>query len=195
MKLLTAFKTLTICLAILTITGCKDSAKSENDNKAEDTITTQKTGFKDLNEQSSDQSEELKTKDTTTTAKEKNTDYSGTYTNLAYSENNGCECYCLEIEAGKSSELCLKPDELYMEAYFRKVGDEIHVFYKGASVKSEENDIPWKDLDTGTPVAIFSKVSTNEYKLDWKGFQIDGKTAVDYALLGKKTLEGTYKLK
>jgi len=195
MKLLTAIKTCTICLAILTITGCKDSANSESENKVEDTITTQKTGFKDLKEQSSDQSEEASTTDTTSTAEETNTDYSGIYTNLAYAENNGCECYCLEIEVGKSSELCLKPGELYMEADFRKVGNEIHVFYKGASVKSKQNDIPWNDLDTGTPVAIFSKVSTNEYKLDWKGFQIDGKTAVDYALLGKKTLEGTYKLK
>ena len=195
MKLLTAFKTCTICLTMLTITGCKDSTNSENENKAEDTITTHKNGFQDLNEQSSDQSEEASITDTTSTAEEKNTDYSGTYTNLAYTEDSNCECYCLEIAAGKSSEICLKPGELYMEADFRKVGNEIHVFYKGASVKSKQNDIPWNDLDTGTAVATFSKVSTNQYKLDWKGFQIDGKTAVDYALLGKKTLEGTYKLK
>lgn len=181
-----------MCLAMLTMTGCKDS---EKENKAEDTITTQKTGFKNLNEQSSDQSEEAITTDTTSTAEEKNTDYSGTYTNLAFAEESNCECYCLEIEAGESSELCLKPGELYMEADFRKVGDEIHVFYKGASVKSKQNEIPWSELDTGTAVATFSKVDANEYKLDWKGFQIDGKTAVEYALLGKKTLEGTYKLK
>lgn len=180
---------------MLTMTGCKDSANSENENKVEDTITTQKTGFKDLNKQSSDQSEEASTTDTTSTAEEKNTDYSGTYTNLAFAEESNCECYCLKIEAGKSSELCLKPGELYMQADFRKVGNKIHVFYKGASVKSNQNDIPWNDLDTGTAVATFSKVSANEYKLDWKGFQIDGKTAVEYALLGKKTLEGTYKLK
>ncbi|WPY99249.1 hypothetical protein [Christiangramia sp. OXR-203] len=195
MKLLTAFKTCTICLTMLTITGCKDSTNSENENKAEDTITTHKNGFKDLNEQSSDQAEEASIMDTTSTAKEKNTDYSGTYTNLAFAEESNCECYCLEIEAGKSSEICLKPGELYMEADFRKVGNDIHVFYKGASVKSKQNDIPWNDLDTSTAVATFSKVSANQYKLDWKGFQIDGKTAVDYALLGKKTLEGTYKLK
>jgi hypothetical protein len=180
---------------MLTITGCKDSTNSENENKAEDTITTHKNGFKDLNEQSSDQAEEASIMDTTSTAKEKNTDYSGTYTNLAFAEESNCECYCLEIEAGKSSEICLKPGELYMEADFRKVGNDIHVFYKGASVKSKQNDIPWNDLDTSTAVATFSKVSANQYKLDWKGFQIDGKTAVDYALLGKKTLEGTYKLK
>jgi len=29
--------------------------------------------------------------------------------------------------------------------------------------------------------------------LDWKGFYIDGELAVDYAIYGKKTLEGTYK--
>ena len=58
MKLLTAFKTCTICLTMLTITGCKDSTNSEIENKAEDTITTHKNGFQDLNEQSSDQSEE-----------------------------------------------------------------------------------------------------------------------------------------
>jgi hypothetical protein len=29
--------------------------------------------------------------------------------------------------------------------------------------------------------------------LDWKGFSIDGELAVDYAIFGKKTLEGTYK--
>ncbi|MFV9482950.1 hypothetical protein ACNI3T_03880 [Christiangramia sp. ASW11-125] len=195
MKLLTAFKTCTICLTMLTITGCKDSTNSEIENKAEDTITTHKNGFKDLNEQSSDQAEEASITGTTSTAEKKNTDYSGTYTNLAFAEESNCECYCLEIEAGKSSEICLKPGELYMEADFRKVGNEIHVFYKGASVKSKQNDIPWNDLDTGTAVATFSKVSANQYKLDWKGFQIDGKTAVDYALLGKKTLEGTYKLK
>ena len=34
MKLLTAFRTFTICLAILTMIACKDSANSEDENKA-----------------------------------------------------------------------------------------------------------------------------------------------------------------
>ncbi|WP_026915252.1 hypothetical protein [Christiangramia portivictoriae] len=195
MKQFTALKTCLYSLMLLSILGCNNSANSNKENKAKDTIVAQKNLSNTEEEQEPDKPKKVQSKDTTGTLGQSKTDYSGTYTNLAFTEDQNCECYCLEIQVGSSSELCLKPGELYMEANFKKVGDEIHVFYQGASVKSKQNDIPWNDLDTGTAVAVFSKVGENEYQLDWKGFQIDGKTAVDYALLGKKTLEGTYKLK
>jgi len=199
-KVISVLKLVVFSLAITLVVSCQD-AKKENsvppktESSEDKAIESPERNFSKSTKVDSTNFNKIPNSSKSTPEPESNQDYSGTYINLAHINDNDCNCYCLEIVAGSSGELCLKPGELFMEANFRKVGESIHIFFKSASVNSTQNDIPWNEIDTGTAVATFSKTGPNEFKLDWKGFQIDGKTAVDYALLGKKTLEGTYKLK
>ena len=120
-------------------------------------------------------------------------DFAGTYINTEHADDN-CMCYCLEV-TNSSSELCLKENELYINARFEKQDDNINVYYSGKSSRTSNSDIPWEKFEKGTPIAVLMANNDGTYKLDWKGFTIDGDIAVDYALLGKKTLEGNYKKK
>ncbi|QYA25509.1 hypothetical protein G3I01_08305 [Gramella sp. MT6] len=120
---------------------------------------------------------------------------SGTYLNTEHQEDTSCKCYCLEVATSGSTELCLKENEMYINARFQQDGNNINIFYTGKSTRTTAENIPWDRFQTGTPIAILSPEPNGDLKLDWKGFRIDGEIAIDYALLGKKTLEGTYKKK
>lgn len=120
---------------------------------------------------------------------------SGTYLNSEHQEDTSCKCYCIEVSTSGSSELCLKENEVYIKARFKSDGNNINIFYTGKSPATTAEKIPWDKFDTGTPIAVLSPEPNGDLKLDWKGFRIDGEIAIDYALLGKKTLEGTYKKK
>ena len=119
---------------------------------------------------------------------------SGTYINTEHTADNNCKCFCIEITEG-TSELCLKENEIYIDARFVKKGENMEIYYSGKSSGSSDQEIPWDKFETGTPIAVISPEPGGNFKLDWKGFSIDGKIAIDYALYGKKTLEGTYKKK
>lgn len=119
---------------------------------------------------------------------------SGLYLKTDNPEDGNCSCYCLDIKTSGTSELCLSKDKLYINGRFEQNGKTINIFYAGKSSKTQNNDLPWDKFDKTQPVAVLSP-SADGYKLDWKGFKINGEVAVDYALFGKKTLEGTYKLK
>lgn len=120
---------------------------------------------------------------------------SGTYYHTQHKDDASCTCYCLEINSGGNSELCLKENELYINARFQKNGKNFDVYYLGKSSKTSNNEIPWDKFETGTPIAVLSPEGDGTLKLDWKGFSQNGEIALDYALYGKKTLEGTYKKK
>lgn len=119
----------------------------------------------------------------------------GTYLNTDHQEDTSCKCYCLEVATGGSSELCLKENEMYINARFQQDGNKINIFFNGRSTETPAENIPWDKFETGIPIAVLSLEPNGDLKLDWKGFRIDGEIAIDYALLGKKTLEGTYKKK
>ena len=93
----------------------------------------------------------------------------------------------------KSTELCLSEDEIYINARYAQAGDGVNMYYVSPSNKKTNEDLPWKEFDTNTPIAVLSAGKNGNMVLDWKGFSIDGELAVDYAIYGKKTLEGTYK--
>ncbi len=121
--------------------------------------------------------------------------HSGTYLKTDQQEDLSCKCYCLEVSIGGTSELCLKENEMYIYARFEQDGNNINIFYKSRSDKTPAEKIPWDKFETGMPIAVLSPEPNGDLKLDWKGFRIDGEIAIDYALLGKKTLEGNYKKK
>ncbi|MCH4824092.1 hypothetical protein ML462_13015 [Gramella lutea] len=119
----------------------------------------------------------------------------GLYLNSGEQQDLPCNCNCVDINFSSTSELCLKKDELYINARFEENGNNVNVYFVNLASSSSNEEIPWDNFETGTPIAVLSHEGNNRLKLDWKGFSEDGKIAVDYALLGKKTLEGTYKKK
>ncbi len=119
---------------------------------------------------------------------------SGVYIKDNHTEDSNCNCYCIDVTTTGNAELCLKEGALYINSRFSKNGNDINIYYAGKSSKTTDADIPWDQFETGTPIAVISP-NKNGFKLDWKGFSINGDLAMDYAILGKKTLEGTYKRK
>jgi len=108
--------------------------------------------------------------------------------------DDDCNCYCIVIEKDNSCELCLLEDELYISTKFEEEGDVINVYYVGPGKRNTDNtDLPWDEFDTNEPIAVFTRGDDKTMKLDWKGFNINGELALDYAIYGKKTLEGDYK--
>lgn len=111
------------------------------------------------------------------------------------SKDDDCSCSCFELKMDQNSELCLKEDEIYIQARFSEAADgKVNVFYVKPSENNTNKDLPWDKFDTNTPIATLTPAGQG-VKLDWKGFSIDGELAVDYAIYGKKTLEGTYNKK
>ncbi|WP_081209023.1 hypothetical protein [Salegentibacter sediminis] len=103
-----------------------------------------------------------------------------------------CECYCVDIISSGQSELCLKENEIYINARFSQSGNTTLVYFSAPSAKNTNDELPWEDFDTNTPIAEITPTADG-MDLDWKGFSINGELAVDYAIYGKKTLEGSYK--
>lgn len=108
---------------------------------------------------------------------------------------DGCNCYCLEISFSTPTQLCIAPDDIYINARFTPNGNAKANVYFVEMVRSEtkENEIPWGDLDKNTPIATAELQPDGTLKFDWLGFAINGELAVDYAIFGKKSLEGIYK--
>lgn len=106
-----------------------------------------------------------------------------------------CNCKCIDLEFDKTSEFCIVKDKIYINARCQKTGQNTADIYF-VNLSREENPerkIPWQDFDTTTPIASVEFKSDGTAELDWIGFNIDGKLATDYAIYGKKSLEGTYK--
>ncbi|HET8753087.1 MAG TPA: hypothetical protein VFM59_01920 [Salinimicrobium sp.] len=109
--------------------------------------------------------------------------------------SQGCACSCFEISFSGTTELCVAPNNIYISAKFTKTGpDSAEVFLvEPLRVQNVEREIPWNDFDKNIPVATIKMMPNGEMKMDWIGFSIGGELAVDYAIYGKKALEGTYK--
>ncbi len=120
-------------------------------------------------------------------------DISGRYIKTNHTEDTNCSCYCVTVTMGGTSELCLSKNELYINVRYSGNQNQLNIYYTGKSKKTSNKDLPWDKFETNIPIAVLNPTTDGGLKLDWKGFTIDGEIAVDYALFGKKTLEGTYK--
>ncbi|WP_029035552.1 hypothetical protein [Salinimicrobium terrae] len=106
-----------------------------------------------------------------------------------------CNCNCIEIDFDRPTEWCIDKDKLYITARTQKTGENsAEVYFVSASREVEpDREIPWNDFDKNTPVATINFTEDGGAELDWLGFSTNGEISTDYALYGKKTLEGTYK--
>lgn len=107
-----------------------------------------------------------------------------------------CNCNCVEIDFQDATVLCLDTKSgLSIFARFEKVSDsEVHVYYVQPKNTDNINDekIPWGQFDTTVPIAVVSYSGSGAFDMDWKGFSINREIAADYAIYGKKNLEGSY---
>ncbi len=122
---------------------------------------------------------------------------SGTYLKIGEEIDNSCDCYCLTINYTGNSELCLTPSKVFINTRLVKESNILtNIFLVAPSSKnSEGKDIPWEKFDKNSPIATLNLKPDGKVEMDWLGFTINGDLAIDYAILGKKTLEGNYKKK
>lgn len=106
-----------------------------------------------------------------------------------------CACYCINLTYSGTTELCLKEETIFVTARMSRAnGDLVNLYFvEAASRNTEGDDIPWNDFDKNTPIATITPAANGQMELDWLGFTINGDLAMDYAIYGKKTLEGNYK--
>lgn len=187
-----------ICCLFLSLASCQDEKNnSENSTSEEIENFTEADSSDDATGTSTKNSSQTATKkDSIATAEKSSEDLlAGKYIHTDYLDDINCSCHCLEVKNSGTAELCLKENDLYINGRFQKQGEHINIYFSGKSGKTSNTDIPWDKFEKGTPIAVLTPAGNNTFNLDWKGFTIDGDIAVDYALLGKKTLEGTYKKK
>lgn len=106
-----------------------------------------------------------------------------------------CNCNCIDISFDGPTEWCIVQDKVYINARSERTGENTADLYfvNVARDENAERTIPWEEFDTQTPIASIEFQPDGSAKLDWKGFSTGGKIATDYAIYGKKTLEGTYR--
>lgn len=122
---------------------------------------------------------------------------SGMYVKTGEKTDANCGCYCLDLNFDSTSQMCLVPNEMYINTRLQKnSNNSIDVFLVGPTDRNTGGkDIPWDKFDKNTPIAQITPSSNGELELDWLGFKTNGDLAIDYAIYGKKTLEGNYKKK
>jgi len=122
---------------------------------------------------------------------------SGTYIKIGEEIDNSCACYCLNINYTGNTEMCLTPAKVFINTRLVKESNQLtNIFLVAPSSKNTEGkDIPWDKFDKNIPIATLKTTPDGKIEMDWLGFTINGDLALDYAILGKKTLEGNYKKK
>lgn len=181
-----------VCAILLSLsTSCKDNSK--NDQTGESVQKENKIDPKD-ELGSSPQDQPIEQTEAEAEPEKETTAINGQYIKSDHPEDTNCNCYCLDVQLNSVAELCLKDQELYIDGRFEQDGNNINLYYSGKSSRTQNSEIPWDKFEKNTPIAVLSPTA-NGMKLDWKGFSINGEIAVDYALYGKKTLEGNYKKK
>ena len=113
------------------------------------------------------------------------------------SESSSCECNCVDVNFEQATQLCLdKKSGLSIMAKYKRMPEGTVGIYFDAP-KSEngiaDKSIPWEDFDKNTPIAKITYSRDNAFDLNWIGFNIEGELATDYAIYGKKNLEGSYR--
>ncbi|SDR66786.1 hypothetical protein SAMN04487764_0099 [Gillisia sp. Hel1_33_143] len=187
---------------LLTLLGCKnDQSDQEYDSSANSNTSYSISGKSERNRQSKDS---LNLSNSTTNSeineaseKLKESFPLGNYIKVGEETDSNCNCYCISINYSDISTFCLVQNEMYINVKFvQNQSGSTDVYYIDISDRNKQGkEIPWNDFDTDSPIANITNIDGNTFELDWLGFKINGDLAKDYAIYGKKTLEGKYKIK
>lgn len=109
-------------------------------------------------------------------------------------DQTATDCNSIEISYDRPTEWCIDKDKMYINARCQKTGaNTADVYFVSASREnSPDKELPWEEFDTNTPVATLTFQPDGSAELDWLGFTKNGELVTEYALYGKKSLEGTY---
>ena len=194
-----------ILLAMAFLGLCMFSCKNAEENEGYDAVSNTGTEVSPvdsgvLKEDGAENEMETKTEpanmDEDSKVKTADKTVTGQYIKVGDEVAENCSCYCVDITFESTSKLCLVPDKMAANVRFERHDNNINVFLV-SPVPSKEGgkDIPWDQFDKNKPIAQITPQSNGELKLDWLGFTINNDLAIDYAIYGKKTLEGIYKKK
>lgn len=204
-----AFPLFAFLAVFLLTTSCKDSSTSENESNDQpapkeqpSSITTthnekkETKTFQDGVAIEEDKADSTPAKDITKHDAPPAA-LSGNFIKMGEEMDNSCACYCVNVNYSGNSELCLTPSKIFINVRMAKSNDKItNIYFVNPSSKNTEGkDIPWNKFDKNAPIATITSKENGEITLDWLGFSLNGDLAIDYAILGKKTLEGNYKKK
>ena len=187
-------KLLFIGLIMITTLACQENKKSStSEGDAEKEISTSESN--DVVQSEQQRKEKASREETEANTKKTIADWNGKFIKVD-AENNVCDCNCIELNFQGPATLCIDQNAgIDIQVKFTKDNDVVNIHYLNGSGNIEEkNPIPWADFDKNNIIATITR-NGSQLNLDWKGFTIDQKLATDYAILGKKNLEGTYKRK
>lgn len=184
----------TFCF-LLILGSCKN--QGSGDNNSETGSGLEKPQSESTTESGSDKDHSKTESISKTDSKDSTGTIEGQYIRIGQEADLNCECYCLDLNFTSNSELCLSPDKIYINVKFEKTNNNLINVYliDPSDISSEGDKIPWAKFDKNIPVATITPLPNGELDLDWLGFSINGDLAMDYAILGKKTLEGKFKKK
>tara|TARA_B100000949_G_C14245081_1_gene435405 strand:+ start:433 stop:987 length:555 start_codon:yes stop_codon:yes gene_type:complete len=180
-------KTIIAILSILLIVSCKSNTEKENaEINAMPNESTSITSESETGAQGSETSGN--TSETTSTASEVN---AGTYINL---ENKDAEtgCNTLTLSFNATTPLCIDKEGITINVRYKNENGTTNMYYDSLESNTSDKKVPFNTFDTTVPIAVLTQTSNNTLTLDWKGFSVNGDLAVDYAILGKKNLEGKF---
>lgn len=196
-----------ICLLAMSVIACQDDKKSSSEELTSEDDVIEKISSKEQERdlQTNEHDEEIvevqEEENVSSTSKNDRPGpsaiWSGEFIKTNALRNDAaCNCNCLDIDFNAARTLCLdKKSGIDIQVNYKLKGKIIEVIYlNGKGNLDDKNPIPWSDFDKNSVVAEISTTG-NQMQLDWKGFTIDNKLATNYAILGKKNLEGNYKRK
>ena len=187
---------LTTIACFFILGSCKN--QDSGDNNSETGSPLEKSQSESLTESGNNYKDYSKTGATSRTDPENSAaTVEGQYIKVGDEADINCRCYCLNLNFTSNSELCLSPDKIYINVKFEKTNTNlINVYLTDPSdINSEGDKIPWDKFDRNIPIATITPQPNGELDLDWLGFSINGDLALDYAIFGKKTMEGKFKKK
>jgi len=187
---------LLILIGALVIFSCKNNTQS-----TEDTSVDIKTGtaIKDTREEAEAiENDAIENEDNrTNTSDDKNLEISGELPNGTYinTENEDADtgCNMLMLNYSAPTSLCIDKEGITISVNYKKNGQNTEVFFNGLVENKSDKKIPFNTFDKNVPIAVITQKTNNSLTLDWKGFSVNGDLAIDYAILGKKNLEGDFK--
>jgi len=189
-------------LMMISFIACQDDKKTTSEERMNN---NQEVEVEETDQRSFEQREEneMKEKDSSNYENKStnNTDnttvsWKGQFMKADASNNTNCNCNCLDIDFDVIKNLCIdEKSGISIQVEYRNTSNKIEMIYlNGKGNIEEKNPIPWSDFDKNSVVAEITP-NGNQIQLDWKGFTINNELATDYAILGKKNLEGNYKRK
>ena len=173
---------LVVCLVIA---GCRDKSTYESNIQSDNSLKRSSKPIQ--NDNTTENSEDAKEDN-----KAAKTIQEGTYVNISNIDVIA-NCSMVIIDYAKPTPLCIEKDDIIINVRYVRRKDDVALFLDSVVKDLSDKEVPFEKFDKTIPIATLAVNSNKTLTLDWKGFYHNGDIATDYALLGKKHLEGTFK--